>query len=207
MYNSLKREFILKKSITPQKLQILATKLPGYLFGGFAYYPVKRFDDYLVGRPNFKQLCMRHIFFFSISPIFSQTMERDWRTLWPGDKLQLRSQPKGNNVKLTEEHLEFLNKYLEEYTAFIIKVTTVSLCASFYGLIISDSAVHRHATENLVFTLTRTLARVAERNSESTIEQCRQFIVHIFENKVDFKNKCIFVNESGFKKYMVRPVA
>lgn len=73
---------------------------------------------------------------------------------------------------------------MEKHPTCIIKDAAASLCAAFEDLTISDSAVHRHVTEKLEFTLTRTQARVAERNSESTIEQRRQFVENLEENKI-----------------------
>lgn len=134
-------------------------------------------------------------------------MEKTGGTILPGYRLKTEIKSKGSNTKLTEEHSLFLDNYVERYPTCIIKDATALLCAAFEDLKISDSAVHRHVTEKLEFILTRTQARVAERNSESTIEQRRQFVEHIEENKINFKNKYVFVDESGFKKNMVRPVA
>lgn len=80
------------------------------------------------------------------------------------------------------------------------KYATASLCAAFEDLTISNSAVHCHVTEKLEFTLARTQARVAERNSESLIEQHRLFVENIEEDKINLKNEYVFVD-------MVCPVA
>lgn len=47
------------------------------------------------------------------------------------------------------------------------------------------------------------------RNSDDTLEQRRQFIEDIdaMNEENFYKKRCIFVDESGFKKNMVRPVA
>ncbi|CDH60001.1 hypothetical protein RO3G_03680 [Lichtheimia corymbifera JMRC:FSU:9682] len=81
------------------------------------------------------------------------------------------------------------------------------LCKEFTNLSINHSTVYRHLTDKLSFTLTRTQPRVAERNSEDTLEQRRQFVQSIIEQSIDFRRKCVFIDESGFVKNMVRPVA
>lgn len=70
---------------------------------------------------------------------------------------------------------------------------------------INESSVYRHITDKLQFTLTRTQPRITERNSEDTIKKRRRFVEYLMENTVDFKRKCVFVDENGFKKNMVRP--
>ncbi|KAG1303212.1 hypothetical protein G6F64_010268 [Rhizopus arrhizus] len=48
--------------------------------------------------------------------------------------------------------------------------------------------------------------KLKERNSEDTIKKRRRFVEYLMENTVDFKRKCVFVDENGFKKKnMVRP--
>ncbi|KAG0932292.1 hypothetical protein G6F57_010454 [Rhizopus arrhizus] len=47
--------------------------------------------------------------------------------------------------------------------------------------------------------------KLKERNSEDTIKKRRRFVEYLMENTVDFKRKCVFVDENGFKKNMVRP--
>lgn len=76
----------------------------------------------------------------------------------------------------------------------MLKYATASLCAAFEDLKISNSAVHRHVTKKPELTLARTQARVAERNSESLIEQHRRFVEYIEEDKINFKNEYVFVD-------------
>ena len=90
----------------------------------------------------------------------------------------------------------------------VVKDVTESLCEIFHGLTINEFTVYRHITEKLEFTLTGTQARFVNRNSDDTLEQRRQFIEHIdaMNDETFYKRRCIFVDESGFKKNMVRPV-
>ncbi|KAG1451954.1 hypothetical protein G6F56_007947 [Rhizopus delemar] len=111
-----------------------------------------------------------------------------------------------NNIKLTENHSQFIDNYVENHPTCIVKDVTDCLCAAFDDLTINESSVYRHITDKLQFTLTRTQPRIAERNSEDTIEKRQQFVECLMENSVDFKRQCVFVDESGFKKNMVRPV-
>ena len=72
---------------------------------------------------------------------------------------------------------------------------------------IDQSTIYRHITDTFSLTLTRTQPKVAECNSEDTIEARRQFVEYINENNIGFMKKCVFVDESGFKKNMTCPVA
>ncbi|KAI8979832.1 hypothetical protein BDF20DRAFT_835793 [Mycotypha africana] len=109
--------------------------------------------------------------------------------------------------KLYEEHSEYLDNYVTNNPTCVVKDVTASLVEAFEDLTISDSAVYRHLTNKLAFTITRTQPRVANRNSEDSLEQRRRFVEELGERKVDYKDKCVFVDESGFLKNMVRPVA
>ncbi|CAO3687471.1 unnamed protein product [Rhizopus stolonifer] len=104
---------------------------------------------------------------------------------------------------------EVKHAFIEKHPTCIVKDATESLCETFQGLTINESTVYRHITEKLEFTLTRTQARFVNRNSDDTLEQRRQFIEDIDAmNEGNFyKKRCIFVDESGFKKNMIRPVA
>ncbi len=136
-------------------------------------------------------------------------MEKNGGTILPGYKPASEVKRKGNNVKLTEEHSQNLDAFIEKHPTCIVKDATESLCETFQGLTINESTVYRHITEKLEFTLTRTQARFVNRNSNDTLEQRRQFIEDIdaMNEENFYKKRCIFVDESGFKKNMVRPVA
>lgn len=114
---------------------------------------------------------------------------------------------KGNNRKLNDNHSRFLEDYVEQHPTCYVKDAMDELCREFTDLSINHSTVYRHLTNKLSFTLTRTQAQVAERNSEDTLEQRRQFVQYIIEQNIDFRRKCVFIDESGFVKNMVRPVA
>ncbi|CDH61598.1 hypothetical protein RO3G_03680 [Lichtheimia corymbifera JMRC:FSU:9682] len=113
----------------------------------------------------------------------------------------------GNNRKLNDEHSRFLEEYVEQHPTCYVKDAMDELCKEFTNLSINHSTVYRHLTDKLSFTLTRTQPRVAERNSEDTLEQRRQFVQSIIEQSIDFQRKCVFIDESAFVKNMVRPVA
>lgn len=136
---------------------------------------------------------------------------KEWKanegTVLPGYKLASEIKKKGNNIKLTEEHSQFIEDYIQEHPTCIVKDVTELLLAKFNGLSVDPSTVYRHITEKLEFTLTRTQARLVARNSDDTKEQRVQFVEYLAENKIDYKRHCIFVDESGFKKNMVRLVA
>lgn len=80
---------------------------------------------------------------------------------------------------MTEEHSQYLDAFIEKHPTCIVKDATESLCETFQGLTILESTVYRHITEKLEFTLTRTQARLVNRNSDDTLEQRRQFIEDI----------------------------
>ncbi|KAG2208789.1 hypothetical protein INT45_010949 [Circinella minor] len=145
-----------------------------------------------------------------IEPSAAYKFNRQWKdnggcTL-PGYVPALELKPKQNNIKLIDEHSQFLESYVDEHLTCIIKDATHELCKAFEGLTINQSTVYRHVTEKLSFSLTQTQPKVAEQNSEDTIEARCQFVEYIIDNEIDFKKKCVFVDESRFKKNMVRPV-
>ncbi|KAG0735990.1 hypothetical protein G6F16_001906 [Rhizopus arrhizus] len=86
-------------------------------------------------------------------------MEKNGGTILPGYKPASEVKRKGNNVKLTEEHSQNLDAFIEKHPTCIVKDATESLCETFQGLTINESTVYRHITEKLEFTLTRTQAR------------------------------------------------
>ncbi|KAG0750197.1 hypothetical protein G6F57_010982 [Rhizopus arrhizus] len=135
--------------------------------------------------------------------------KKNGETILSGYKPVFKVKRKGNNVKLTEEHSQYLNEFVEKHPTCIVKDATESLYDTFHGLTINESTVYRHITEKQEFTLTRTQARFVNRNSDDTLEQRRQFIEHIdaMNDETFYKRRCISVDESGFKKNMVRPVA
>lgn len=121
-------------------------------------------------------------------------------TLLPGYKLASEVKRKGNNVKITEENSQFIEDYIEEHPTCIVKNVTKHLCTTFEGLSIDELTVYHHITEQLEFTLTRTQPRLAARNYDDTKEQRRQSVKYLSENNIDYKRKCVFVDESGCKK-------
>ncbi|KAG1146555.1 hypothetical protein G6F37_001371 [Rhizopus arrhizus] len=135
--------------------------------------------------------------------------EKNGETILPGYKPVFEVKRKENKVKLTEEHSQYLNEFVEKHSTCIVKDATESLCDAFHGLTINESIVYRHITEKLEFTLTRTQASFVNRNSDDTLEQRKQFIEHIdaMNDETFYKRRCIFVDENGFKENMVRPVA
>ncbi|ORE01449.1 hypothetical protein BCV72DRAFT_310028 [Rhizopus microsporus var. microsporus] len=110
---------------------------------------------------------------------------------------------------VTNQPLKLNIHLLKKHPTCIVKDATESLCEAFQGLTINESTVYRHIIEKLEFTLTRTQARFVNRNSNDTLEQRRQFIEDIdaMNEENFYKKRCTFVDESGFKKNMVRPVA
>ncbi|KAI8136942.1 hypothetical protein BJV82DRAFT_584101 [Fennellomyces sp. T-0311] len=134
---------------------------------------------------------------------FHKEWERNGGTVLPGYKPASEVKPKGNNVKLTAKHSDFIESYVEENPCCIVKDLTAALCDEFEGLNVHQSTVYRHLTEKLAFTLTRTQPQVADRNSEDTLEARRQFVQFIEEQNIDFEKKCVFVDESGFLKNML----
>ncbi|KAI8063735.1 uncharacterized protein B0P05DRAFT_590272 [Gilbertella persicaria] len=107
---------------------------------------------------------------------FKDQWKKNGGTILPGYKPASEVKRKGNTVKLTEEHSQYLHAFIEKHPTCIVKDATESLCETFQGLTINESTVYRHITEKLEFTLTRTQARSVNRNSDDTLEQRRQFI-------------------------------
>ncbi|KAI9250221.1 hypothetical protein BDA99DRAFT_564189 [Phascolomyces articulosus] len=108
---------------------------------------------------------------------------------------------------LADDHSLFIENYVEHPTCDVVKGAINELSKKFKGLKINPSTVYRHITQKLSFTFPRTQPRVADRNSEDTIKARRQFVEYLLENNIEFKRKCVSVNESEFKKNMARPVA
>ncbi|KAI8643773.1 hypothetical protein BD408DRAFT_475199 [Parasitella parasitica] len=102
---------------------------------------------------------------------FKDQWKKNGGTILPGYKPASEVKRKGNNVKLTEEHSQYLHAFIEKHPTCIVKDATESLCETFQGLTINESTVYRHITEKLEFTLTRTQARFVNRNSDDTLEQ------------------------------------
>lgn len=138
---------------------------------------------------------------------FNKEWKANGGTVLPGYKLKSEVKRKGNNVKITDEHFKFIESYLEENLTCILKDIAEQLKDAFGGFTVDESTIHRHITDKLEFTLTRTQARIVSRNSDDTKEQRKQFVEYFLENNIDFKRKCVFVDESGFKRNMIRPVA
>ncbi|EIE78975.1 hypothetical protein RO3G_03680 [Rhizopus delemar RA 99-880] len=112
-----------------------------------------------------------------------------------------------NNVKVTDDQSKFIEDYVEAHPTCIVKGIMEQLSANFGDLSVNESTVYRRITKKLEFTLIHTQPRIAARNSEDTKEQRRQFVEYLGDNNIDFKRKCIFIDESRFKKNMVHPVA
>lgn len=138
---------------------------------------------------------------------FSKEWKANGGTVLPSYKLASEVKRKGNNIKIMEDHSAVIEEYVEKHPTCIVKDVTEHLRATFEGFTINESSVYRHITDKLDFTLTRTQARLAARNSDDTKEQRRQFVEYLEENKIDYKRQCVFLDESGFKKNLVRPVA
>ncbi|CEI97481.1 hypothetical protein RMCBS344292_11613 [Rhizopus microsporus] len=106
-----------------------------------------------------------------------------WRkyegTILPDYKPASEIKRKENNIKLTEEHPQYLNEFVEKYLTCIVKDATKPLCETLRGLTIDKSTLYRHIAEKLEFTLTRTQARFVNRNSDDTLKQRRQFVEYI----------------------------
>ncbi|KAI9249778.1 hypothetical protein BDA99DRAFT_548714 [Phascolomyces articulosus] len=84
--------------------------------------------------------------------------------------LSTGTKPKQNNLKLTDDHSQFIENYVEGHPTCIVKDATDALCEAFDNLTVSQSTVYRHITEKLSFTLTLTQPKVADRNSEDILE-------------------------------------
>lgn len=146
----------------------------------------------------------------SISSSAAYKLYKQWQgnmRVLPGYVPASEVRPRGNNRKLTEQHSQFLESYVEQHPTCCIKDATAELCKEFEGLSISGSSVHRHLTEKLSFTLTRTRPQAEARNSEDTRELRRQFVERLVEQNIDYRRQCVFIDESGFLKTIVRPVA
>lgn len=138
-------------------------------------------------------------------------LHKEWKknkgAILPGYKPVSEVKRNGRNTKLSDEHSEFLAQYIEDNRTCFVKDATDALCEVFEDLSISKSAVHRHFTQKLSFTLTRSRPLTAARNSKDTLEARRQLVQYLLERNIDFLDNCVFVDESGFVKNMVRPVA
>ncbi|KAG1052178.1 hypothetical protein G6F43_005664 [Rhizopus delemar] len=138
-----------------------------------------------------------------------QTERKNGVTILPGYKPVSEVKRKGNDKKLTEEHSQYLNQFVEKHPTCIVKDATQSLCEAFHGLIMNEFTVYRHINEKLEFALTLIQARFINRNSDDTLEHRGQFIEDIdaMNDETFYKRRCIFVDEIEFKKNMVRPMA
>ncbi|KAG1168578.1 hypothetical protein G6F46_000647 [Rhizopus delemar] len=105
-----------------------------------------------------------------ISHAIAYKFDKEWidngGAVLPGYKVASEIKRKGYNVKITEEHSQFIENYIEECPTCIVKDVTEHVCAIFEGSSINESTVYRHITEKLEFTLTRTQPRLAARNTD-----------------------------------------
>ncbi|KAI9470433.1 hypothetical protein BDB00DRAFT_899986 [Zychaea mexicana] len=75
----------------------------------------------------------------------------------PGYVPATELKPKQNNLKLTDEHPQIIEHYVEKHPTCTVKDTTDELCKAFESLKIYQFTVYRHITDKLSFTtLTRT---------------------------------------------------
>lgn len=62
---------------------------------------------------------------------------KEWKpnegTVLPGYKLASEIKKKSNNIKLTEEHSQFIEDYIQEHLTCIVKDVTELLLAKFIG--------------------------------------------------------------------------
>ncbi|RCH81636.1 hypothetical protein CU098_005400, partial [Rhizopus stolonifer] len=135
---------------------------------------------------------------------FNKQRKENEGTVLPSYKLASEVKTKRNNVKTTDDQSEFIEDYVEAHPTCIVKDIMEQLSAKFGDLSVNNSTVYRHITKKkLEFTFTPTQPRIIARNSEDTKEQRRQFVEYLCNNKMGFKRKCVFIDESGFKKNMV----
>ncbi|CEP18228.1 hypothetical protein [Parasitella parasitica] len=199
-------------AVAMEEIDLEATPLPNMIWTPTKYKPkdVAQFISLLQNK-NFKVSKAAKETGIGIKAAykFNDQWGKNGGTILPGYKPVFEVKRKGNNVKLTEENSQYLNEFVEKHPTCIVKDATESLCETFHGSTINEFTVYRHITEKLEFTLTRTQARFVNRNSDDNLEQRRQFIEHIdaINDETFYKRRCIFVDESGFKKNMVRPVA
>lgn len=142
---------------------------------------------------------------YAMGYIFNKEWKANGGTVLQGYKLASEVKRKGNNVKVTEEHPQFIEDYLEKNYTCAVKDVTELPCATFEDLFVNQSTVYRHITDKLEFTLTRIQAMLAARNSGDTKKQRRQFVEYLSENNIDYK-RSVFVDERGLKN-IVRPIA
>ncbi|KAI9272661.1 hypothetical protein BDA99DRAFT_433009, partial [Phascolomyces articulosus] len=85
---------------------------------------------------------------------------KQWKTeegnMLPGYVHVSKLKTKQNNLKLTDEHSQLIESYVEGHPTCIVKNATHELCEAFEGLKINQSTVYRHIIQKLSFTLTHT---------------------------------------------------
>ncbi|KAG1138678.1 hypothetical protein G6F37_010597 [Rhizopus arrhizus] len=124
---------------------------------------------------------------YTMGYIFNKEWKANGGTALQGYKLASEIKRKGNNVKVTEEHPQFIEDYLEKNRTCIVKDVTELPCATFEDLCVNKFTVYRHITDKLESTLTHTQAILAARNSDDTKEQRRQFVEYLSESNIDYK--------------------
>ncbi|KAI8880089.1 hypothetical protein K501DRAFT_296655 [Backusella circina FSU 941] len=86
----------------------------------------------------------------------------------------------------------YVEDYVEAHPACIVKDIMEQLSAKFGDLPVNDSTVYRHITKKIGLATLK-----IQRNRR------KHFVEYLCDNNMDFKRKCVFIDESGFKKNMI----
>ncbi|KAG1451976.1 hypothetical protein G6F46_003793 [Rhizopus delemar] len=101
--------------------------------------------------------------------------------------------------KMKEEHMKFLEEFIDNNPVVTLDQTVDALSDKFEGFSISKSGEDKHLKEGCSYTLKRITKIPAKRNSPEVIElRFRAAEAWIKDSNISFMQNCIFIDEAGF---------
>jgi hypothetical protein len=113
----------------------------------------------------------------------------------------------GHKRILTEEHKQFLLKYIDENPSAVLIEVVESLVRNFEGLKVSRSTVYNFMTNQCNLSIKQAQFHPVERNSEEKIHQRYDWVRKWKQTDMDFMTNCVFLDESAFHINMKRSMA
>ncbi|EIE78614.1 hypothetical protein RO3G_03318 [Rhizopus delemar RA 99-880] len=106
---------------------------------------------------------------------------------------------------MKEEHMKFLEEFIDNNPVVTLDQTVDALSDKFEGFSISKSGEDKHLKEGCSYTLKRITKIPAKRNSPEVIElRFRAAEAWIKDSNISFMQNCIFIDEAGFNFHTVR---
>ncbi|KAG0739549.1 hypothetical protein G6F16_011575 [Rhizopus arrhizus] len=111
---------------------------------------------------------------------------------------------RANNVKLKQEHTDFLVELVDKNPYVTVDIAREELCRLFSDLEISASGLSKHMKEKVRLSLKTPHTYTMERDAPRTIKLRHQIITEWKAAGVDFQKNCVFIDEAGFNSHQIR---